>query len=370
MEVENIDQMLLELYELYSLYNLYKQYKNKKRTRRYKIRPINQNWGVSGYQIKTFLVMKNREPEQLFLHTRMPPDVYNLLLNLISKSLKKPRQRIGPEERLSLVLLYLSQGVSVQSIAWSYKLGKSTVREIILETCEVIWQLLSPIYVSEPTESQYKDIAKDFYNMWNIPNCVGAIDGKHVAIKCPANSNSMFYNYKKFFSIVLMAVCDAKYTFTAVSIGSYGSQSDGGIFRLTPFGHALIQNTLPLPPPVPLSDVSPEPFPYFFVGDAAFPLRNNLMRPFPGANLTHTKRIFNYRLSRARRVIENSFGILTARWRILRTTIECNPENCEKIVLACIALHNFIMLNDHNRWYCPENYVDRVEGHNVVHAGE
>ncbi|XP_049316742.1 putative nuclease HARBI1 [Bactrocera dorsalis] len=277
MEVENIDQMLLELYELYSLYNLYKQYKNKKRTRRYKIRPINQNWGVSGYQIKTFLVMKNREPEQLFLHTRMPPDVYNLLLNLISKSLKKPRQRIGPEERLSLVLLYLSQGVSVQSIAWSYKLGKSTVREIILETCEVIWQLLSPIYVSEPTESQYKDIAKDFYNMWNIPNCVGAIDGKHVAIKCPANSNSMFYNYKKFFSIVLMAVCDAKYTFTAVSIGSYGSQSDGGIFRLTPFGHALIQNTLPLPPPVPLSDVSPEPFPYFFVGDAAFPLRAHFL---------------------------------------------------------------------------------------------
>ncbi|XP_039968620.1 putative nuclease HARBI1 [Bactrocera tryoni] len=151
-------------------------------------------------------------------------------------------------------------------------------------------------------------------------------------------------------------------TFRAVSIGSYGSQSDGGIFRLTPFGHALLQNTLPLPPPVPLSDVSPEPFPYFFVGDAAFPLRNNLMRPFPGANLAHTKRIFNYRLSRARIVIENFFGILTARWRILKITIECNPENCEKIVLACIALHNFIMLNDHNRWYCPENYVDRVEG--------
>ncbi|XP_054745861.1 uncharacterized protein LOC129250248 [Anastrepha obliqua] len=206
--------------------------------------------------------------------------------------------------------------------------------------------------------------------MWNIPNCVGAIDGKHVAIKCPAKSSSMYYNYKKFFSIVLMAVCDAKYTFTAVSIGSYGSQSDGGIFQLSSFGQNLMQNTLPLPPPARISMESPQPLPHFFVGDAAFPLRTNLMRPYPGFNLPRTKRIFNYRLSRARRVTDNSFGILTARWRILRTTIECDPKNCEKIVLACIVLHNFIILNDHNRWYCPENYVDRLEPGNIVHRGE
>ena len=107
-------------------------------------------------------------------------------------------------------------------------MGKTTIRNIILETCEVLWQLLSPIYLSEPTESQYKEIAQEFKNLWNMPNCVGAIDGKHVAIKRPANSGSAFYNYKKFFSIVLMAVCDAKYIFTAVSVGSYGSESDGG----------------------------------------------------------------------------------------------------------------------------------------------
>lgn len=128
-------------------------------------------------------------------------------------------------------------------------------------------------------------------------------------------------------------------------------------------------NTLPLPAPVPLSGQSSVPFPHYFVGDAAFPLRPNLMRPYPGSNLTRPKRIFNYRLSRGRRVIENSFGIAVARWRILRTTIECAPENCEKIVLACIALHNFIMLNDQSRWYCPENYVDRFEN-NVMVEGQ
>ena len=132
---------------------------------------------------------------------------------------------------VSLFFSFLAHGVCVQSLAWTYKLGRTTVRNIILETCEVLWRLLSPVYVSEPSQQQYKDIAKDFKDKWNMPNCVGAIDGKHIAIKCPSKSGSMFFNYKKFSSIVLMAACDAKYTFTAVSVGSYGSQSDGGKTR-------------------------------------------------------------------------------------------------------------------------------------------
>lgn len=68
-------------------------------------------------------------------------------------------------------------------------------------------------------------------------------------------------------------------------------------------------------------------------------------------------------------MIENSFGILTARWRELRNVIEFSPENCEKIVLACVALHNFIMLSDQQRWYCPESYVDWDGPNNVVNKG-
>ena len=94
------------------------------------------------------------------------------------------------------------------------------------------------------------------------------------------------------------------------------------------------------------------------------------MRPYPGLNLTNTKRILNNRLSRARKVIENDFRILTTRWRILKMTIEFNPENSENIVLACITLINFIILNDQYRWYDLENYVDRVEGDRIVHVGE
>ncbi|XP_065361951.1 uncharacterized protein LOC135955532 [Calliphora vicina] len=167
-----------------------------------------------------------------------------------------------------------------------------------------------------------------------------------------------------------MAVCDAKYPFIAASVGSYDSQSDGGIFRMCPFGESVLNNEVPVPLSKPLSVTSTSQFPHYFIGDAAFPLRSNLMRPYPGTNLDRTKTVFNYRLSRARRVIENAFGILAARWRILLTTLECSPDNSEIIVLACIALHNFIMLNDQERFYCTIHFVDHEEEDGNIHEGE
>lgn len=134
-------------------------------------------------------------------------------------------------------------------------------------------------------------------------------------------------------------------------------------------GQKLLAGQLPLPQDNSLPN-SNKKFPFFFVADAAFPLKNHIMRPFPGQLLNNRKRIFNYRLSRARRIIENAFGILVARWRILKSTLHCAPGNCEKIVLACIALHNFIIMNSHTNLYCPDNYVDREDADGMIHLGE
>lgn len=195
-------------------------------------------------------------------------------------------------------------------------MGKATVHNIIKETAQVIWDTLQPIHMPPPDQKLLKKVALDFYNIWNFPHCIGAIDGKHIRIKSPCNSGSVFFNYKKFFSIVLQAVVDARYRFLMIDVGGYGQQSDGGTFRVSELYYIMEQGQFPIPQPdeLPGSSIT---VPYFLIGDAAYPIMENSIKPYPGKTLEPDKTTFNYRLSRARRTVECAFGILAAKWRIL-----------------------------------------------------
>ncbi|XP_031332700.1 protein ALP1-like [Photinus pyralis] len=194
-----------------------------------------------------------------------------------------------------------------------------------------------------PTEDSWKKIAEEFWNVWNFPNCIGALDGKHVVIQAPADSGSQFFNYKKTFSIVLLALVDAHYTFIAVDIGGYGRNSDGGLFANSNLGRALEKNKLNVPIDTELPNTSTS-MPFVIVGDEAFPLKRYLLRPYPGSQIQddRSKRIFNYRLSRARRVSENAFGILSQKFQLYNRRLKLKPENADKVILATCILHNYL----------------------------
>ncbi|KAK3732051.1 hypothetical protein RRG08_026438 [Elysia crispata] len=181
----------------------------------------------------------------------------------------------------------------------------------------------------------WRQIECGFRERWQIPNCIGALDGKHVLIQAPPCSGSKYFNYKKSFSIVLLALVDYQYRFTFVDIGSYGSNSDSGVFKNTALCRKMQNKTLAIPDDKPLI-VDDQPCPHVIVRDEAFPLMTNLIRPYPGSDLNDAKRIYNYRLSRARRISENAFGILANRWRMYHRKLSQPPENVD-----CESNHSF-----------------------------
>ncbi|XP_064468553.1 uncharacterized protein LOC135379852 [Ornithodoros turicata] len=242
---------------------------------------------------------------------------------------------------LSEVLVYLASGGYLSSVACSFRRGFTTIKRIVYETCTALWEELMPIYLPNPTPEVWAQSALQFEERWAFPNCVGAVDGKHIVIEAPKHGVSMFYNYKGSHSIVLMAVADASYRFLYVDIGAYGSQSDGGIFKACTLGRDLEAGDLGLPPPRRLPGSSLEAPMY----------------------LDDTKRVYNTRLSHARRRIENAFGILASRWRIFRRPLNVKVENVELLVQASIVLHNFLRAQEEaapgGETYCPPGFADR-----------
>ena len=142
---------------------------------------------------------------------------------------------------------FLAAGDSYRTIVFSYRVGKTTVVNVVRETCSALWTVLQSTVMPFPDQEMWAAIATDFRCNWNFPTCCGIIDDKHVVMKAPPNAGTMFYNYKGSDSIVLLAVVDANYNFILVDIGAYGQNSDGGTFAKSNFGKALLNGTQKLP---------------------------------------------------------------------------------------------------------------------------
>lgn len=212
---------------------------------------------------------------------------------------------------------------------------------------------------------------------WQLPHCLGALDGKHIRIVAPKNSGSMYHNYKGYFSIVLLALVDSDYKILWADLGACGSSSDSQIYNASELKERIDTNTagLPASSPLPRGELAVEDYPdqfadvpHFFIGDEIFALHPHLIKPYSKNNLQKKERIFNLRLSRARRVVEAAFGIMANRFQILHKAQKKDVDTVELITKTCVVLHNLLRIRKYDPDAETQEETDEVVQENLQAA--
>ncbi|XP_053390910.1 putative nuclease HARBI1 [Mercenaria mercenaria] len=209
---------------------------------------------------------------------------YDILARIegrITKQITALRYPISPALKLAFTLRYLATRNAYRDLRFGFRVAHNTMSGLIVDVCQALIDVIEQLFVKLSTEpEEWQQVAQTFQQKWQFPHTLGALDGKHIRIKKPPHSGSIYHNYKGFDSIVLMALVDAKYRFLWTQIGDVGSSSDGQIWNHCDLRQALEEGVLGVPDAdlLPGDDVDT---PYYIIGDDAFAMRTWLMKPFP-----------------------------------------------------------------------------------------
>ena len=292
--------------------------------------------------------LRGEDPASYFNFLRVPPEMFDELHERLRPRCTKQdttfRKAIEPGLKIAMTLRHLASGDKYASMKFDFRVPHNTMSLCVREVCQaIVDEYKNEVIACPTTASEWRAIAEQFARRWNTPHACGALDGKHVACRRPRNSGSLYYNYKGFYSVLLMGLVDADYNFLWIDVGGQGHMSDAQIFNESELKECLEDGSINLPQadPLPHDDTN---MPYFFLGDDAFGLRTYMMKPYSQRKMTNEQRIYNYRISRGRRVVENAFGILAQRWQVLLTTMQHDPDTIRLIVEACVCLHNLMRI--------------------------
>lgn len=255
------------------------------------------------------------------------------------------RHAVPLRKRVAISLYSLASSGELRTVANLFGVGKTTVAEILHEFCAFVCVKLRDKWIRYPsTPQEIQAAVDDFRNDWGFPQCIGAIDGCHIEVSPPKEHAVDYRNYKGFYSINMLAVVDAKYRFTKTIVGSPGKNHDMSVFRCSQLFVTITTDTMYKEMSEQLEGVA---VPICLIGDSAFPLLPTLQKPYPHrGDLSPKERYYNFVLSRSRRVVENAFGRLKARFRKLHT-LEFKVGNSAVAIQSCAVLHNICeTLND------------------------
>ena len=215
------------------------------------------------------------------------------------------RQAISVEGRIAITIWRLATNAEYCTIAELFGLGRSTVGEVVLDTCGAIVDHLFKSYVCIPGNDGLREIVVGFERRWGFPQVVGAKDGTHIPLIKPDNSAYDYFNRKGYYSILMQALVDYREKFLDVYIGWPGKVHDARVLANSSL--YLKANAHTLLPHMTRTFFGIE-VPLLILGHPAYPLLHWLMKPYLENQRTMPeRRHFNYRQSRARMTIGNAF---------------------------------------------------------------
>lgn len=182
-------------------------------------------------------------------------DILQRVTPRIQKKDTRFRDALPAGLKLAKTLRYMASGDTYVSLAYDFRVASESVCHFVPEVCTALLQVYKDEVLAIPnTPDAWREVAAQFERRWNMPHTLGALDGKHVEIKKPPGSGSLYHNYKGFFSIVLLALVDANYKFIWCDIGGMGFMSDCQIFNDSELKECMDDNSIGFPPPSPITN--------------------------------------------------------------------------------------------------------------------
>nr|XP_056723371.1 uncharacterized protein LOC130493615 [Euleptes europaea] len=319
-------------------------------------RQVSQDWWER-------VVLETWDPTQWLQHFRMTKDTFLELCEQLRPELQRQtttmRAPLSVEKRVGIALWKLATTECYRSVANHFGVGRSTVGEVFIEVCLAIEKLLFKKVVSLEDP---KEVMEGFAEM-GFPNCVGVMDRTHIPIISTVRKGTSV-SQKGFFPMSMQGTVDHRGRFIDIELSWCGKDKDASFFRNLALCEAMDQGSfVPGNPAMTLGDVE---IPPLILGDASYPLKKWLMRPFAG-NLDPRKERFNSRLSNCRKMAEHAFGRLKGRWRCLATRLEVAEENIIPVVVGSVVLHNICENRGHallDGPWVPDGVWDQApEGH-------
>ncbi|KAJ8896971.1 hypothetical protein PR048_002317 [Dryococelus australis] len=260
-----------------------------------------------------------REDESKFCYYfRMSIKSFDELATKLNVSIRNKdtvmRLTIPPLEMLVVALRYLGCSCTLLDLHYQYRIGHTTLCKIVRALCKAVLDTMRKECIPNFTVERWVENSKVFEKHANFPNCLGALDGKHVRI---------FFNYKHFNYVARLVVVDANCLFNYIAVGSHGREQDSTILENSKLYGLLENGQANIPHGKPLPDTT-EP-----------------SRPYTGTIVFYKKRIFNYRLCNTRRYMK-----CTNKWRIFHRPINVKLDFALSMINCCCILHNYVRSRD------------------------